>query len=128
MARPRTVLSSEIPAHLRALLDALAAQPRDEVDRVKAMEAVEETFGVQLSPDLEEEQAEYPDFAEAYQRWWRRVTMGLQDQAVSAALAGKGSATGILRGLGHLRGVGRGNGRHQLGDEHSGRAVKHERW
>lgn len=129
MAGPRAKpLDEDIPEHLRALLDALAAQPRDAVDRVAAMEAVEEQFGIQLSPDLEEEQREYPDFADAYQRWWRRVTMGLQDQALSAALSGKGSATGILRGLGQLKGVGRGNGRLQLGPEHVGRQPKHEEW
>lgn len=129
MPRPRPApLSEEIPEHLRALLDLLAAQPREAVDRVAAMEAVEEQFGIQLSPDLEEEQREYPEFAEAYQRWWRRVTMGLQDQQLSAALSGRASATAILRGMGMLNGVGRGNGRLQLGAEHAGRLTKHEEW
>lgn len=124
---------AEMPEHLAALIALFEAQ--EEPARQAAIRQVEKEHEVEIN--LDEACAEFPDFAERYQRWWSRLTMGLEDAAVGSAMKGKGSATTILRGIGALNGIrdsrgkllrGNGSGRLQLDRPHEARAASLRKW
>jgi hypothetical protein len=115
---PRAKIPAPLPPHLEELISTLEKQT--EPNRLEAIRAVEERHGVEI--DLELVIAENEAFADRYAKWRRRLTMGLEDQSIGAALSGRASATTILRGQGLLGKAGGGSngrdGRPLLGREH----------
>jgi hypothetical protein len=125
---PRARKTKPLPDYLEELMAILEAQT--EPDRQGAIQEVEGRHeGLQI--DLAGELDEHEDFAVRYQRWWTKITLGLQDAQVKRALAGRGSASSALkeiRALGGTVGSPGGNGRLVLEKHHAARVAAHRRW
>lgn len=117
-----------LPVHLQELLELLEAQT--EPDRMKAIREVEAKHGVHI--DLAEA-LELDEFAARYGRWQGRLDIALEDQALTAGLSGRASASAIARARGVLIGGSRrddvDNGRLVLGRPSRARAeANRRRW
>lgn len=127
-----------MPAHLEAFLVALEAQdPREQPDRLTALNAAEKAAGKMISLDASVKR--YPEFATRYRRWNERLLIGIRDAQIGRALAGKSSPAPLIAAMendlaattpnrGGSGGNGRSDGRPMLGRHHAGRKADFNRW
>lgn len=104
--------SQPLPVHLQELLELLEAQT--EPNRLKAIRQIEAKHGIHIELD---EALEHDEFAARYGRWMGRLDMALEDEALTAGLSGRASASAIARARGVL-GVPR-----RAGDSDNGRVT-----
>lgn len=116
-----------LPVHLQELLELLEAQT--EPNRLKAIREIEARHpGVRIELD---EALEHDEFAARYGRWMGRLDMALEDEALTAGLSGRASASAIARARGVLgaprRACDSDNGRVTLGRPSRARAESNRR-
>lgn len=123
-----------LPAHLEAFLESLEAQdPREQPDRLAALDAAETVAGRQI---ILADAMKYPDFRRRYARWEERLKIALADAQIGRGLAGKSSATPMIAAMGGFETPGGGgggsgsnaNGRPALQRHHAARKNDFARW